>query len=160
MDRSSSDIFETIRRERNGLAAIHTAFGSFPEGVAAHYQFYKQLILADDLPLTRVEREYLAWKTSEANACPYCIAHHRAAFGRSEESSLNPEKMEVLSTLAQELTASPWKASRLKAFFLAAGFSEAQWSHAVMVIGYFNFVNRCALAMNLILESNFETMCR
>jgi len=160
MENCTSDIFETIKRERNGVAGIHSAFASFPEGVAAHYQFYKQIILAADLPLTRNEREFLAWKTSEANQCPYCIAHHRVAFDVSKGPSLDAEKVEVLGELAHELTLNAWKASRLKTRFFAAGYSDAQWSHAVMVVGYFNFVNRCAHAMGLELESDFETTCK
>jgi uncharacterized peroxidase-related enzyme len=159
MKNNPSDIFETIRRERNGVAGIHTAFSSFPEGIAAHYEFYKKIILAADLPLARAEREYLAWMTSEANSCPYCIGHHKAAFRAAEGSSFSSDKTEILGALARELTVNPWKASQLRTIFLAAGYSDAQWGHAVMVVGYFNFANRCAHAMDLELETNFEATC-
>lgn len=160
MSNEPSDIFETIRAERDGIAEIHSAFKSFPEGVSAHYQYYKQVILAPNLPLNRGDREYLAWKTSEANECPYCVGHHKAAFQASDGMSLDPAKIAVLNLLAQELTTSPWKASQVKSDFFKAGYSEAQWCHAVMVVSYFNFANRCAHAMELELENGFEATCK
>lgn len=156
---ADSSVFETIQRERNGVAAIHSAFGDFPAGVAAHYEFYKQLVLKDSLPLTRAEREFLAWKTSEANECPYCIGHHYAAFQGASSSSIEPAKANALERLALSLTKEMWKANALKPMFLDSGFSEPEWQHAIMVVAYFNFANRCAHAMNLQLEENFQSTC-
>lgn len=160
MSHEPSEIFETIRAERGGLADIHSAFKSFPVGVAAHYDFYKRLVLAPNLPLPRRDREYLAWKTSEANSCPYCVGHHKSAFQASEETSLDSVRRAALDHLANELTKCSWKASQVKSAFFKAGYSEAQWSHAVMVVSYFNFANRCAHAMNLELEEGFEATCK
>lgn len=160
MNNAHSEIFDTILAERGGVAEIHSAFKSFPEGVTAHYQFYKQIILSPNLPLVRGDREYLAWKTSEANACPYCIGHHKEAFRASGDLSNKPEQIKALDRLARELTMSPWKAGQGKSAFLKAGYSEAQWCHAVMVVSYFNFANRCAHAMDLELEEGFEATCK
>lgn len=154
-----TNIFETIQRERNGVASIHSEFSKFPAGVAAHYEFYKRLVLDDGLPLTRVEREFLAFKTSEANECPYCIGHHRAAFDKISTTRIEQSRIKPLEHLAYTLTKEAWKAHLLAPMFLEAGFSPAEWQHAVMIVSYFNFANRCAHAMNLQLEENFQTTC-
>jgi len=52
-----------------------------------------------------------------------------------------------------------WRTNSLKRSFIEAGFSEAEWQHAVMVVAYFNFANRCAHAMGLELEENFHFTC-
>jgi len=38
--------------------------------------------------------------------------------------------------------------------------TDAEFEHAVMVVSYFNLANRCAHAMGLELEANFEKTCR
>lgn len=153
------EVFELISRERNGLASIHTAFKDFPQGVLAHYTFYKSLMLEDKLPLIRAEREYLAFKTSEYNQCPYCIGHHQIAFNNCSTKEMDNAKFSILDKLSFALTKEPWKTSVIKKSFLLTGFNEAQWQHAVMIVSYFNFANRCAHAMDLELENGFENTC-
>lgn len=160
MERHEFEVFRTIAEERGGLAEIHSAFKEFPDGVAAHYEFYKRLVLADDLPLGRSEREFLALKTSETNECPYCIGHHRTAFENNKTATPNRKRALALESLARTLTNEPWRASALKSTFLGSGFNEGEWQHAIMIVGYFNFANRCAHAMNLSLEKNFESTCK
>jgi len=157
---SSDTIFETIEKERGGVAEIHKAFFDFPEGVRAHYQFYKEIMLSDNLPLKRAEREFLAVKTSEANACPYCISHHEATLQNFSTDGFVGKRKDALESLAAKLTKEPWKAQPLLSMFAEAGFSPAEWQHAVMIVSYFNFANRCAHAMSLEIENDFEKTCR
>lgn len=154
-------IFERIRKTRGGVAAIHQAFSEFPRGIEAHFDFYSSIMLHEPLPLSRGEREWLAVKTSQMNQCPYCIEHHREALSKSSrpQSKKSRKRFSCLTKLATALTREPWRASSLKRYFLEAGFSEAEWQHAVMVVGYFNFANRCAFAMDLELETNFTETC-
>lgn len=154
------DIFQRIREERGDVAKIHSSFEAFPAGVSAHYQFYKQIILADDLPLPRAEREFLAVKTSEANKCPYCIGHHQAALNNFASNSIALSRAYALEILAETLTKNAWKANLLRQNFLDAGFTDSEWQHAVMIVAYFNFANRCAQAMGLELEANFQVTCK
>lgn len=156
---NKDDIYKLIQGERGGLAQIHTSFSEFPEGILAHYHFYKSIMLKEELPLSRVQRELLAVEVSKANSCPYCIAHHSEALSNTNES-VEEEKAKVLSSLAEVLTRTPWKASAIHADFIGSGFAEAQWQHAIMVVSYFNFVNRCAHARGLELEINFESTCK
>lgn len=159
MKAASAEIFEKIRKERNGLASIHTAFGDFLPGVSAHYEFYKSIMLERDLPLSRAEREFLAWKTSEANQCPYCIGHHQAAFSQSSAAEISSDRAKAFEDLARSSSLEPWKSSAAVSALKKAGLDEPELQHAVMVVAYFNFANRCAHAMGLELEPNFETTC-
>lgn len=152
------EVYSLIEAERGGLAAIHTSFSAFPEGIMAHYQFYKSIMLQDGLPLERADREYLAVEVSKANACPYCIAHHTEAL-KNTETKVVKHRSQALASLADTLTRAPWKTSVLHSEFLGNGFSEAQWQHAIMVVSYFNFVNRCAHARGLEIESNYASTC-
>ncbi|MGE3975933.1 MAG: carboxymuconolactone decarboxylase family protein [Bdellovibrionales bacterium] len=153
-------IFGLIHKERGGVAKIHSAFELFPQGILAHYTFYKQIILADKLPLNRFEREYLAVQTSKANRCPYCIGHHEAALKNSDLTQVSTVRQKAMDQLSEVLTREPWKANPIHKVFLEAGFTEPQWQHAVMVVAYFNFVNRCAHAMGLEIEENYEETCK
>lgn len=154
-----NEVYRLIETERGGLATIYTSFSEFPEGIQAHYQFYKSIMLEDGLPLDREDREYLAVEVSKANACPYCTAHHTEAL-KNTKAQLNKHKRQALSSLAEILTKAPWKSSILLSVFLESGYTEAQWQHAIMVVSYFNFVNRCAQARGLEIESDYESMCR
>lgn len=158
MATDKNDIFNIIKQERNDIANIYSAFRDFPEGVAAHYFFYKRLILSEPLPLSRLEREFLAVETSKANQCPYCVEHHSAAM-KKVNRDVPQERSKALQKIAKVLTKDMWKSSLIKEEFLSAGFSHAEWQHAVMIVAYFNFSNRCAHAMNLHLEDNFVLTC-
>ncbi|MBX7230975.1 MAG: carboxymuconolactone decarboxylase family protein [Bdellovibrionales bacterium] len=150
--------YSLIETERGGLATIHTSFSQFPEGIQAHYQFYKSIMLEDGLPLERPEREFLAVEVSKANSCPYCIAHHSEAL-KNTKTNVDKVRSQALVSLADTLTKEPWKSSALHSEFLESGFTESQWQHAIMVVSYFNFVNRCAHARGLEIESNYESTC-
>ncbi|WP_419168259.1 carboxymuconolactone decarboxylase family protein [Halobacteriovorax sp.] len=155
-----SNIFEKIKYERNGVANVHQAFSSFEIGVEAHYEFYKKIILADDLPLSRAEREVLAVETSRLNQCPYCIHHHQSALEKViETEKIGHSKLNVLKSLATELTQTPWKSSCLKKTFFKVGFGEEEWLHALMIVSYFNFVNRCVHGAGVELEDEFLHLC-
>lgn len=152
------EAYSQIEAERGGLATIHTSFSEFPEGILAHYQFYKSIMLQEGLPLERADREHLAVGVSKANACPYCIAHHEEAL-KNTKTKVDENRARALDLLAETLTRTPWKSSALHSDFLTSGFTEAQWQHAIMVVSYFNFVNRCAHARGLAIEADFESTC-
>ena len=157
---NTETIVQKIAQERGSVAEIHNAFADYPAGMAAHYDFYKKLILEDG-PLPRTEREWLAMETSIANECPYCYRHHTSAFeNNGGEQKVITRRMELLSTLAASLSKAYWKAKLLKAEFTEEGFSEAEWQHAIMIVSYFNFANRVAHAMDLELESDFHKSCQ
>lgn len=88
---SAAEVFAEIQAKRGGLAEIHTAFEEFPRGVRAHFDLYNGLMLDEDLPLSRLEREVIAVAVSEANTCGYCVAHHSEALAQAG-GTLSDEK--------------------------------------------------------------------
>lgn len=159
MERNNLEkVFNKIKKERGEVASIYKAFSDFPEGVQAHFQFYKKILLDPDLPLSRLQREYLAFSTSQENQCPYCIGHHREAFQR-QGGDLPQQEKDLFKEFSKTLTHAPWKASLFKKRFLDLGLGLDQWKHAVFVVSYFNMANRLALSMNLDLEEKFEQTC-
>ncbi|MCJ8345379.1 carboxymuconolactone decarboxylase family protein [bacterium] len=156
-----SNIFERIRNERGGVANIHSAFNDFPIGVEAHYNFYHEILLRDDLPLSRIDREFLAVATSQSNLCPYCISHHQSALDtHSKEEEIPSEQENLLREFAISLTKEPWKSKLYYKKFLESGYTKAQFQHATMIVSYFNLANRCAHALDLELEETFEETCK
>jgi len=159
------NILCTIKEARGGIARIHSAFSQFPVGMKAHFEFYDKIMLGENLPLSREDREFLAVETSRANECPYCVGHHEEAFRKIlkekkfEKSSKETARQNLLKQFAMSLTKEPWKASNFHDQFLKEGLTEAQWQHAIMVVSYFNFANRLAHSQNLDLEQDFEVTC-
>jgi len=153
-------IFLKIEQERGIVARIYSDFSAFPESVEAHFELNKALILAENAPLTRKEREFLAYETSSYNKNVYCATHHKKAYENFKvNNDESQERFELLSKLANILTTRPEKSALLKPQFLSNGFTEAEWQHAVNIVAYFNYTNRLAFAMNITLEADYEDSC-
>lgn len=152
------DIFKQIEKERGMVARIYSDFAEFPQSVEAHFPLNKALMLSENAPLERAERELLAYVTSEQNVNEYCGTHHKKAF-ENYEKEIDLRRSSLLKELAIELTARPATVSKLKEKFLAEGFTQAEWQHAVNIVAYFNFTNRLAFAMDMRLEEGFEKSC-
>ncbi|MBL7664995.1 MAG: hypothetical protein JNM93_07660 [Bacteriovoracaceae bacterium] len=152
------DILKQIEKERGMVARIYSDFSKFPQSVAAHYPLNKALMLSENAPLARAERELLAYITSEQNENEYCGTHHKRAF-ENYEKEIVPHRVTLLKELAIGLTSNPDTASKLKEKFIGSDFTEAEWQHAVNIVAYFNFTNRLAFAMDMRLEEGFEKSC-
>jgi len=152
-------LFNKIKLKRNEVASIHQEFSSFPEGIEAHFDFYEKIILAEGLPLSRSEREYLAVLSSEENSCQYCIEHHKEALIKYD-LNLEERRISFYKHLVAILSKEPWKSTTLKSRALEVGLNEAEYSHAVMVIGYFNMANRLVFGLDIQLEDDFKETCQ
>lgn len=152
------NVFSKIEKERGMVARIYSDFSEFPQSVEGHFSLNKALMLSDESPLPRAERELLAFATSEQNGNSYCGSHHRKAFENCEKE-LDQSRASVLVELAVDLTLNPAQSPELKAKFMKSGFTEAEWQHAVNIVAYFNFTNRLAFAMDMKLEDGFEKSC-
>jgi len=152
-------IFDQIRLKRGDIAGIHRAFSAFPEGIKAHFDFYENIILTNDLPLSRAEREYLAILSSEENSCHYCIEHHKEALN-NYDIQLEEKRISFFQDLVKILSNEPWKSMVFKKKALDIGLSEAEYAHAVMVIGYFNMANRLVFGLDIQLEDDFKKTCQ
>jgi len=152
-----ADIFDEIKSKRGGVASIHSVFKDYPQGVEAHFYFYEKILLGEG-PLSRADREFLAVCTSQANECPYCVAHHQDVL--NNQADIEPKRKEKLERFAKILTREPWKSQVEFLKLIHEGFSKPEAQHATMVVSYFNFVNRCVHALGLKLEDNFQDTCR
>lgn len=153
-------IFSKIKTERGMVARIYSDFEAFPESVAAHFEMNKALMLVENAPLPRIEREYLAQETSRSNGNEYCGTHHKQAYDNLKlKNKIPDERLEVLGELADLLTHRPEEAAKFKPEFMSVGFTEAEWQHAVNIIAYFNYTNRLAFAMGMELEVGYEKSC-
>jgi uncharacterized peroxidase-related enzyme len=153
-------IFSKIEKERGMVARIYSDFQAFPESVEAHFGLNQALMLSQSSPLSRNERELLAYKTSEQNKNVYCASHHKAAYENfKKESEVDNRRRALFEKLAETLTTNPNAAPSLRQEFLVAGISEAEWQHAVNIVAYFNYTNRLAFAMNIQLEQGYEKSC-
>lgn len=152
------DIFKQIEKERGMVARIYSDFSEFPQSVEAHFPLNKALMLSDEAPLSRAERELLAHVTSDQNGNDYCGSHHKKAF-ENYKKEVDPLRVSLLKELATELTLRPETASKLKEKLSTYGFTEAEWQHAVNIVSYFNFTNRLAFAMDMKLEEGYEKSC-
>lgn len=160
MDTRTKDIFKKIEEERGGLAQIHSVFLEFPQAAKAHHDFYKSMLLDEDLPLTRLQREALAYFTSESNVCTYCVGHHKAAYAQQmKDGCLKDETVRLFAQLAECLSKGSTAVHALEAEFTNAGFTRAQWLHSIVVVSYFNMANRIAFATQIELEEDFEKTC-
>lgn len=151
-------IFKRIEEERGMVARIYSDFSAFPQSVEAHFPLNKALMLSEDAPLPRAERELLAYITSEQNKNVYCGTHHKKAY-ENYDKEMDKKRVSALKEFAVELTLRPASATGMKGKFMASGFTEAEWQHAVNIVSYFNFTNRLAFAMDMKLEDGFEKSC-
>ena len=152
-------LFDKIRLKRNEVASIHREFSPFPEGIEAHFDFYEKVILAENLPLSRSEREYLAILSSEENSCQYCIEHHKEALIKYH-LDLEEKRISFYKQLVAILSKEPWKGTVLKRRASEVGLSDAEYAHAVMVVGYFNMANRLVFGLDIQLEDDFKKTCQ
>ncbi|MBT6326749.1 MAG: hypothetical protein HOJ35_12340 [Bdellovibrionales bacterium] len=158
-DRKLDQLFNRIRLKRKEVASIHREFAAFPEGIEAHFEFYEKIILAEDLPLSRSEREYLAILSSEENSCQYCIEHHQEVF-RNYDLQIEEKRISFYKNLVTTLSKEPWKAVVFKKRAFEVGLSSAEYAHTVMIIGYFNMANRLVFGLDIQLEENFKKTCQ
>jgi uncharacterized peroxidase-related enzyme len=154
------DIYDDLIVKRGKLAAVHTIQSLNPDSIIAHMELYMTIMFSQS-PLSRAQREMIAVVVSAANGCEYCRQHHGAALnhywkneervqtlGRSYQNADLRLTDALLCQYAIELTLHPDdfenenRTERLR----QAGFEDRAILDAILVIAYFNFVNRIVLA--------------
>lgn len=150
------DIYDELEKKRGKLARIHKIQSLNPETITAHMDLYMSIMFSKS-PLSRAQREMMAVVVSAANKCEYCQLHHGEALNhywkdrnRVEELRSNYNKVNLdnvdkrLCQLARELTLNPNKIDEKKYItpLKNTGLSDRAILDAVLVISYFNFVNR------------------
>jgi uncharacterized peroxidase-related enzyme len=164
------DIYEELEQKRGKLARIHKIQSLNPETITAHMDLYISVMFSQS-PLSRAQREMLGVVVSATNDCDYCQMHHAEALNhywnnrkRIEQLRLNYNKLDLnnidkrLCQLAQQLTLNPDSINEEKYIqpLKNTGLSDRAILDAVLVISYFNFVNRMVLGLGV--QTNEEEM--
>ena len=79
-DKKVEKLFSEITESRGGVAKVISEYSSFYEGLKAHMEFYYSVMMDENLPLPRMEREFIGLNVSEFNKCNYCKEHHQEAY--------------------------------------------------------------------------------
>ena len=132
--------------------------------------------MLSESPLSRKQREMLATVVSSVNHCTYWIrAHANDLRAEVAEETANPADADTFVTkvakdwktaglnsadqalcvFAEKLTMTPNAMLKSDIKYLEdLGFSHTAIHDAVQVIGYFNYINRVAEALNVDLEED------
>ena len=156
-------IYEELERKRGKLAQIHKIQSLNPDTITTHMDLYMSIMFSKS-PLSRAQREMMAVVVSAQNGCGYCIGHHGEALNHYWKDAdkvarlardftlVELENVDVhLCKLAKVLTISPQKVEEKKDItpLKKDGLSDRAILDAVLVISYFNFVNRIVLGLGV-----------
>lgn len=162
------EIYQNLQRERGKLARIHKIQSLNPESIRSHMDLYMTLMFRHS-PLSRPQREMMAVVVSAVNGCEYCQLHHQEALNhywkdRSKVEQLRKdyttlelsEKDLQLCNLAVSLTKDPEQIEESSDIdpLKESGFSDRAVLDAVLIIGYFNFVNRVVEGLGVEADEN------
>jgi len=148
-------VYRRVRDERGNVANIHKVQSLNPEAMDRHLSLYMTLMFGRS-PLSRAERELVATGVSRYNGCGYCDKHHEEALSRYSVE-ITSERREAMLGFAEKLTGRPWMVSKEDVDGLrAVGFNDREILDLVLVVSYFNFVNRLVLGLGVELEDEGE----
>lgn len=160
---SLKKIYDELKEKRGKLARIHKAQSLHPETITAHMDLYMSVMFGRS-PLSRARREMIGVVVSALNECQYCQLHHGEALNhywkdeqkivklRSDFSQLDLGDIDhQLCKLAQTLTRQPGQVDEERdiAPLRNLGLSDRAILDAVLVISYFNFVNRIVQGLGI-----------
>jgi len=156
-------IYENLKKKRGKLARIHKIQSLNPRTIVTHMDLYMSIMFSNS-PLSRAQREMMAVVVSAVNQCEYCQLHHGVALNRYwkdrmkvEQLKKNYNKLDLnnvdsrLCWLARKLTQKPDHIDEKKDIepLKNTGLSDRAILDAVLVISYFNFVNRIILGLGV-----------
>ena len=157
------EVYDDLLQKRGKLADIHQIQSLRPESIAKHMELYMEIMFSRS-ELSRARREMMAVVVSVANGCQYCTMHHwqavknyikdpqqlEAIIGWPQKGILS-DADSALCDFARHLTLHPGEHEENDhtRTLRENGFSDEAILDAVLVIAYFNFVNRIALSLGL-----------
>lgn len=162
------EVYDQILESRGKIAEIYKVQSLNPRSIIRHMDLYITLMYGKS-PLSRPERELIGVIVSLANRCNYCIEHHSIAlnhFWRNEkrikrlkkdyrDADLTEREL-LVAEFADISTRIPdsKKTQSLIKKLKHTGFTDRQVLDASLIIGYFNFVNRVVLNLDVQLEKD------
>jgi uncharacterized peroxidase-related enzyme len=161
-DKELKEAYRKVKDERGKLSNILQIHSLLPKTMLAHLELYTSLMF-DKSDLNREDKELVATVVSAANKCGYCVNHHAEALkhywkndekvkqaGKSfKELNLSSRQNEML-LFAEKLTLHPGDMNESDVQKLReADFSDKAILSLTLIVSYFNFVNRNALALGV-----------
>jgi uncharacterized peroxidase-related enzyme len=162
------EVYEQILESRGKVAEIYKIQSLNPRSIIRHMDLYITLMYGKS-PLSRAERELIGVVVSNANRCKYCIEHHSQALNHfwKNDKRLNRLKKDyreadlterelLIAEMAEVSTLVPdsKKIQSLIKKLKNTGFTDRQVLDTTLIIGYFNFVNRIVLNLDVKLEKD------
>lgn len=161
-------IYEGLIHQRGKIAEIHKALSLNPEAIVKHMDLYMTVMFGAS-SLKRVQREMMAVVVSTVNNCHYCQVHHGEAVNHYWKAPAQLKQLmqdytklplsdqdRLLCDLSQELSLHPdsAKTGEIIENLKRTGLADRAILDAVLVVSYFNFVNRIVLGLDLDLEAD------
>ncbi len=138
----------------NPNANLIDAFKATPEA-AHHLHHFAQTVMRGPTQLTALQRELIAARVSHANGCVYCRDSHLATARNlgADEDTLRSVVEDSVPAVDGAMRAAFAYADKLNDrhremeqgdvdAFLAAGWDEAALHNVILVVGFFNMMNR------------------
>ena len=156
------NVYQRVKGDRGKLANILKIHSLLPKTMVTHLDLYMS-IMFDKSDLKREDRELIAIVVSAANKCDYCVNHHAEAlkhYWKDDEKvrqaaknyrnlDLSADKYVILE-FAEKLTLQPEDMNENDVQKLRnSDFSDKEILSITLVISYFNFVNRIAMALGV-----------
>jgi uncharacterized peroxidase-related enzyme len=156
------EVYTKIRETRGKIANIMLVQGLNPQALQAHVELYLAVMFGRSA-LSRAQREMIATLVSARNGCQYCVSHHSEALRHlikdpqyvdmmleDVNSVTLDEKNRRMIEFAIKLTQKPNEMREADVRKLREmGFSDSEILDIVLVVGYFNMVNRIASGLGV-----------
>lgn len=176
-DQLDADLQKYFRicEEKLGLVPnVLRAYAFKPNRLRRFIDVYNEIMLSDDSPLTKLEREMIAVTVSSCNRCFYCLVAHgqqvRALSGDpmlGEHIALNyrtaplEPRQRTMLDFAWKLTASPNDVGDAERDALrSAGFDDVAIWDITETASFFNYTNRMAHGLDLMPNAEYHGMDR
>jgi uncharacterized peroxidase-related enzyme len=173
LDADMQKYFRVCEQKLGFVPNVLAAYSFNQTKLRAFVSQYNDLMLGDS-GLSKLEREMLAVVVSSANRCYYCLTAHGAAVRQlSGDAELGemlvmnwrtapvPARQRALLEFAHKLTLEPSAVGAADRDALrAAGWSERDIWDAASVVGFFNFTNRVATAVDMMPNREYHSQGR
>lgn len=161
-------IYDDLIKQRGKLSEVLKIQSLNPDTIKSHMQLYLDVMFAQS-PLSRAEREMIAIVVSVTNGCQYCQTHHAAALNNywkegervqrlieNYKTAPLSEKELAMCVFAEHLTRHPNDHESMDRTIELKkhGLEDRAILDLVLVISYFNFVNRMVMGLGVTLEDH------
>ena len=162
------EIYDDLVKSRGKLADVHKIQSLRPKSILAHMDLYMEIMYSRS-EVSRADRELVATMVSITNGCIYCTRHHAEALNnywkdeakieeliKGDRKAILDEKELALCAFAEHLTKHPdqHESEDHTHPLREQGLSDEAILDVVLVVAYFNFVNRIVLSLGVELEDD------